>query len=197
MLFLDALTSVFGLNDTTRVMHLVPLFSHMAPMGCPSFKDPLSGQHFSIPWVELEHVGKQAWALYVGWSQGGVRGRVGCGPGVPYMSGEHCPSLQDRFSFPRSWCSAISQHWWQDDSQPRHATSRFLDLGLALGAEHQESVFLWKDLFLFGSLCYMVFWPCFFFLFVARTFSIPSQIYKLMALCCTNQTQTLSNVSCS
>ena len=125
MLFLDALTSVFGLNHTTRVMHLVPLFSHVAPMGHPSFEDPLSSHPLSIHssnghkplprvstdlsirertspsegrphsgcgwplawqfatgWVELGHMGKQAWALYVGWSQGGVRGRVGCGPGV-------------------------------------------------------------------------------------------------------------------
>ena len=60
VLFLDALTSVFGLNDTTRDMHLVLLFSHVAPMGCPSFEDPLSSQPLSIPWVELGHMGKQA-----------------------------------------------------------------------------------------------------------------------------------------
>ena len=48
VLFLDALTSVFGLNHTTRVMHLVPLFSHVAPMGHPSFEDPLSSHPLSI-----------------------------------------------------------------------------------------------------------------------------------------------------
>lgn len=36
-----------------------------------------------------------------------------------------------------------------------------------------------------------------FFLFVARTLSVPSQIYHLMAVCCTNQTPTFSYFSCS
>lgn len=162
----------------------------MAPTGCPSFEDPLSGHPFQFPGWNLDTWASRPEHFTWGGAKG-VRGRVGCGPVVSYMSGEHVyPSLQDRFQFP--WILVLCHQpalmsGWQPAQRQRHGPwTQDLPLGLST-----------RNLYSFGrtyfSSGHCVIWSSAHvsFLFVARTFSIPSQIYNLMTLCYTNQTPDL------